>query len=68
MSEPTNYRKLNDQLEVIIEKLQSDDLDVDETIKEYQKGIEIVDELEKYLDTARNKITKISQNNTKTKK
>ncbi len=68
MHKPGNYRQSHDALESIIERLQSSDLDVDQTIKEYQKGITIVDDLEKYLKSARNKINKIGQKPTKTKK
>ncbi len=68
MSEVNNYRQLNKELEIILDKLQSSDLDVDQIINEYQKGIDIVDQLEKYLKTAQNKITKINQSKPKTKK
>ncbi len=59
---PTNYRKLNDELDIIINKLQTADLDIDESIKLYEKGMKIVEELEKYLKTAQNKVTKIKKN------
>ncbi|MHB1865092.1 MAG: exodeoxyribonuclease VII small subunit [Candidatus Saccharimonadales bacterium] len=61
MAQAIDYRKLNKQLEVIIDKLQSDELDVDQTIDEYQKGVVIIEQLEKYLQAAQNKITKINQ-------
>jgi exodeoxyribonuclease VII small subunit len=68
MTESKNYRQLNEELENIIEKLQSSDLDVDQIIDEYQKGITAVNQLEDYLESARNKITKIAEKSSKAKK
>ncbi len=68
MSETNNYRKLNQELEAILGRLQSSNLDIDQTIKEYEKGVMIVDQLEKYLKSARNKVTKITQRQSKPKK
>ena len=68
MNQQASYRKLNQELEMILERLQSSDLDVDQIIDEYQKGIELVEELEKYLKSAQNKITKINPQKPKPKK
>ncbi len=54
-----DYQALNAELSDILAKLQSDDLSVDEALKAYERGITITKELEKYLKTAENKITKI---------
>jgi exodeoxyribonuclease VII small subunit len=35
------------------------DLDVDQAIKQYQKGMELVKQLEKQLKAAENKVTKV---------
>ncbi len=51
---------MSDQLEAILAKLESGDLDVDQAIKQYQKGMELVKQLEKQLKTAENKITKVT--------
>lgn len=61
MPKTTDYRKLNAELEAILAKLETNDLDVDEAIKQYQRGTEIVAELEKYLQTAENKVSKVKQ-------
>lgn len=53
-----SYQLLKDQLDSIVSKLQEDDLDIDEAMKLHEQGMELVDELEKYLKTAENKITK----------
>lgn len=54
-----NYQELNEALSEILRKLQTEDLSVDEAIQHYERGMEINKQLEKYLKTAGNKITKI---------
>lgn len=57
---PVNkFKELNDELEEILADLQSGDQDVDEVIKKYERGIELIEKLEKYLSDATNKITKV---------
>ncbi len=56
-----DYRKLNEELEVILAQMDSTDMDVDEAIKHYQRGMEIVEQLEAYLKGAENKVQKIKQ-------
>lgn len=51
-----SYRELSDELDNIVNGLQTDDLDVDEAIKRYERGMEIVKSLEEYLKEAENKI------------
>jgi exodeoxyribonuclease VII small subunit len=55
----TDYRTTSNQLEKILAELESGDLDVDQAIKQYQKGMDLVKELEKQLKLAENKITKV---------
>jgi exodeoxyribonuclease VII small subunit len=55
----TDYTKLNAELDEILVKLQSSDLDVDEAVKAYERGMNIAKELEAYLKQAENKIKKI---------
>ncbi len=57
----TNYRQLSEELDVILGSLQSADLDIDESLKSYERGMAIVKELETYLKAAENKVTKIKQ-------
>jgi len=52
---------MSDQLEAILAKLESGELDVDQAIEQYQKGIELVKKLEKHLKLAENKITKVTK-------
>lgn len=64
----TDYQSLSNELEIILSKLQSADLDIDEAVKAYERGIVIAKELEVYLKTAENKITKIKADLNKTPK
>ncbi|MEO5627911.1 MAG: exodeoxyribonuclease VII small subunit [Candidatus Saccharimonadales bacterium] len=59
MPKDINYKALRAELETIMNSLDDDTLDVDEVTKQYQRGMEIVKELETYLKTAENKVTKV---------
>jgi len=54
-----DYQKLSNELDNIVLALQADTLDVDEAMKQYERGLELVTQLETYLKTAENKITKL---------
>lgn len=54
-----NYHKLNEELDIILNELQSGELNIDEAVKKYEHGMKIVSELETYLKTAKNKVIKI---------
>ena len=60
MSTKANYQILREELDIVLDKIQSDTVDVDEAIKLYEQGIKLAKQLEEYLDKAQNKITKIS--------
>jgi len=53
------YRKLSQELEIIVMELQRDDLDIDGALQSYERGLGIIKELETYLKTAENKVTKL---------
>jgi len=53
------YKDLNQELEEILAKLQSQDLDIDEAIKIYERATVVIKELEDYIKTAGNKVKKI---------
>jgi exodeoxyribonuclease VII small subunit len=55
----TDYKSLNVELDDILLKLQSDDLDVDEAVALYERGIAITNELQAYLKDAENKVSKL---------
>jgi exodeoxyribonuclease VII small subunit len=54
-----SYQKLSAELDTVLGKLQGSELDVDEAVKAYERGVEIVGQLEAYLKAAENKVTKI---------
>lgn len=54
-----NYKELKDELEQVIAKLESDEVDLDESIELYEKGQKLVASLEKYIQKADLKIKKI---------
>jgi len=51
-----SYEQLKTELDLIMLELQRDDLDIDEALKHYERGLELVKQLEDYLQTAENKI------------
>jgi exodeoxyribonuclease VII small subunit len=54
-----NYQELSGELSKIMAELQREDLDVDEALKYYERGLELVNELETYLSTAENKVIEL---------
>lgn len=59
MAKQQSYQALSAELEKILDDLQQPDVDVDEALKLYERGQLLVQELEKCLKTAENKITKL---------
>ncbi len=53
------YQSLNAELEAILADLQQDDTDVDSALKQYERGLELVQQLEKYLKNAENTIIEL---------
>jgi exodeoxyribonuclease VII small subunit len=56
--EPT-YQELKTELDELLEQLQADDISVEDAMKHYERGMELIAELGKHLTTAENKITKL---------
>jgi exodeoxyribonuclease VII small subunit len=54
-----DYQTLYEQLDTVLAKLQAPDVHVDEAVKLYEEGLELVDALEKHLKQAENKIEKL---------
>ena len=54
-----DYRELSNELDDILESLQTSELDIDKAIRDYERGMIIVKQLDDYLKSAENKITKI---------
>jgi exodeoxyribonuclease VII small subunit len=53
------YRQASDELAAVLEALQRPDIQVDEAVQLYEKGLELADALEKHLQEAENTITKL---------
>lgn len=52
-----NYRELMDELTGVLAAMQDDGLDVDEALKKYERGQELIKELTAYLEAAENSST-----------
>ncbi|MGH7191988.1 MAG: exodeoxyribonuclease VII small subunit [Candidatus Saccharimonadales bacterium] len=59
---PADYEKLRRELDAILADLQGDDLDIDQALKSYERGLELVGRLEKHLKTAENSIRELKAN------
>ncbi|MBC7581740.1 exodeoxyribonuclease VII small subunit [Aeromicrobium sp.] len=60
MTKEVDYGALSDELETIVLDLQQDTIDVDIAVQKYERGLELISKLEKYLKTAENKIEKLN--------
>lgn len=54
-----SYQSLASELDDILVELQQSDLDVDVAVKKYERGLELIKELEKYLGEAENRVTEL---------
>lgn len=61
-TKPTDFQTLKAELDTVLDQLQQPDTDVDATLKGYQRGLELIDQLEDYLKSAENQIIKIPAN------
>jgi exodeoxyribonuclease VII small subunit len=52
-----DYTAMMQELQALLADLQAEDLNVDMALKKYERGQELIVALEKYLETAENKIT-----------
>jgi len=55
-----SYSQLSAELAEIIEWFEAGDADLDQALAKYQKASELIEQMEKYLKTATNKIKKIT--------
>ncbi len=61
MSEQKTYQELSRELDDILGKLKDNDGDIDQALELYEKGAALAKQLEAYLKTAANKVTKLKQ-------
>jgi exodeoxyribonuclease VII small subunit len=54
-----NYEDLKLELDNVMLELQSEDIDVDKALVNYQRGLELVKDIEAYLKTAENKVIEL---------
>jgi exodeoxyribonuclease VII small subunit len=59
-----SYREMAEELDQIMQWFESGDLDIDEAVKKYEEATRLLNEMEKYLKTAENKIKKITTKKT----
>ena len=54
-----SYSEIKSKLDELLNDLQRDDIGVDEALKTYEQGMEMITMLETMLNEAENKITKL---------
>ena len=54
-----NYEDLRSELDTILSELQKSDLDIDQALKHYERGLELIKRLEKYLSDAENTVREL---------
>lgn len=54
-----NYRQLEDELREIIAWFEGDSFDVDEAVKKYERGLQLLKELEDYIGRAENTVREL---------
>lgn len=55
-----SYSQQLAELQAIIDWFEGEDVDLDKAVKKFEQANQLIDELEKYLKTAENKIRKIN--------
>lgn len=55
-----NYQELSAELDKIIDWFESDKVNLDEAVIKYEQALALIKQIEAYLKTAENKITKIN--------
>lgn len=55
------YSELKSELDEIMSNMQNDELDVEQMTKQYERGMEIIKQLESHLKSAENKVHKIKK-------
>ncbi|MDZ7744244.1 MAG: exodeoxyribonuclease VII small subunit [Candidatus Saccharibacteria bacterium] len=54
-----DYKTLQAELDTALSELQSGELDIDQAVKLYEQGMQLIKELEKQLKIAENKVKKV---------
>lgn len=59
------YEENIEQIDEILEKLESEELSLDDSISEYEKAIKLIKESEKLLEAGEGKVMKVLEKNGK---
>lgn len=59
MAKQQSYKQLSDELAKVMGELEQGDLDIDEAVVCYERGLQIVKELEAHLKEAENKVIEL---------
>ncbi len=54
-----SYQELSTELDQLLAALQNPDVPIDEAVELYERGLQLVQQLEVHIKTAENKITKL---------
>ncbi len=54
-----SFQELSQELDEVMSNLQAEDIDIEDAVKAYERGMTIVQELEKQLKITENKVKKI---------
>jgi len=57
----SDYSSLKQELDIVMEKMSRDDLNIDEALVEYERGLSLIKQIEDYLKNAENKITELKK-------
>ena len=57
-AKPT-YQEMHEELDTVVAELQREDLDIDIALQYYQRGLELIQQLEAYLGEAENKVEEL---------
>lgn len=64
-SDSKNYKDLNAELSEVLARLEDNEPNIDQLIKDYERGQQLIEEMEKYLEGAKVKITKLKTGHAK---
>lgn len=58
-TQSTGYKELSEELDQVMADLEGGQLDIDQAVTAYERGLAIVRELETYLKQAENKVSEL---------
>ncbi len=58
-----DYRALSDELDALLTNLQRTDIQVDEAMKLYEQGLQLIERLERRLKQAENELVRLKKQN-----